>query len=161
VVRKIPFIILSLILAQNFLFAAAPRQTKTAELANNFTLLDLEDNAVSLSDFRGRRVILFFWTTWCPHCRRELRQLNDMQTEFLRSGTQLLAINIEESAGKVRRFMQNQPCYYKILLDSDAMIAQDYGIVGVPTYVFIDREGHVTSFSHYFSQNKYKEMISR
>ena len=84
--KKINLVVLSLVLVQNFLFAAQPLRTETSELATNFTLLDLENKEFSLSDFKGKPVILFFWTTWCPYCRGELKKLNTMHAQFLRDG---------------------------------------------------------------------------
>jgi peroxiredoxin len=161
VVKKIFSIVLPLILVQNFLFAASPLQAKTGELAINFNLLDLEDQEISLSEFRGMPVILFFWTTWCPFCREELKQLNLMHRELSENGMEVLAINVEERAEKVQRFIQRYPFSYKVLLDKDATVARDYGILGVPTYIFIDKESRIVSYSHYFPQEKYNDIISK
>jgi len=162
VVKKILFLALSLTFLQNFLFAAAPPlQTKSGELAADFTLLDLENKAVSLSHFKGKPIILFFWTTWCPYCREELKQLNALQAEFAKSNTEVLAINIEEPTEKVQRFILNNPVYYKVLLDRDATLSEDYGVMGVPTYVFINKDRRIVANSHYFSPAKYRDIISR
>jgi len=161
VVKKIFFFVLSLLLAYNFLSAASPLETKGAGAAHDFTLFDLDSREVSLSDFKGKPTILFFWTTWCPYCREELKQLNTMQLELSKNNTQVLAINVEEPAEKVQRFILNNPVRYKVLLDKDATVSEDYGILGVPTYVFIDKERRVASYSHYFSPNKYKNIISK
>jgi peroxiredoxin len=147
------------VLVQNILFAIEPSKTKTSELATDFTLLDLNNQKVSLSDFRGKPLILFFWTTWCPYCREELKQLKVMHLEFSRSGTELLAINVEEAREKVQRFMKRLSLTYKVLLDEDAQVAINYAILGVPTYVYIDKEGRIASYGHYFSHNKYNEII--
>ncbi|MFH0913042.1 MAG: TlpA disulfide reductase family protein [Candidatus Omnitrophota bacterium] len=161
-VKKIFLIALFLIFAQNFLFAAAPAlENKSGESAIDFTLLDLNSKAVSLSDFKGKPRILFFWTTWCPYCRGELKQLNALQAELAKSNTEVLAINIEEPAEKVRRFMENNPFYYRVLLDTDAAVSADYAVMGVPTYVFIDKEEHIAATSHYFSPSKYKNIVSQ
>jgi len=162
VVKKTFLFALSLIFLQNFLFAAAPPlQTKGGELATDFTLSDLENRAISLFDFKGKPIILFFWTTWCPYCRGELKQLNALQAQFAKSNTEVLAINIEEPAEKVLSFVKNNPVYYKVLLDEDAAVSGDYGVMGVPTYVFIDKEGRTVSSGNYFSPSKYKNIISR
>jgi len=162
VVKKVFFIALFLIFAQNSLFAAAPAlENKSGESAVDFTLLDLDNKAISLSDFKGKPRILFFWTTWCPYCRGELKQLNALRVELAKSNTEVLAINIEEPAEKVRRFMENSPVYYKVLLDMDAAVSEDYGVRGVPTYIFIDKEGHLAATSHYFSPSMYKNIASK
>jgi peroxiredoxin len=158
-VKKINLVVLFLMLAQGLLFAAQPLRTETSELATNFTLLDLENKEFSLSDFKGKPVILFFWTTWCPHCRKELKQLNTTCADLLRDGVELVAINIEEPADKVQRFMGSYPFSCRVLLDRDAEVAQAFGILGVPTYILINKEGRIVFEHNYFPQKEYKELI--
>jgi peroxiredoxin len=158
-VKKISLIALSSVLVQNFLFAAQPLRTETPEIATNFTLLDLENKEFSLSDFKGKPVILFFWTTWCPYCRGELKQLNTMHAQFLRDGVELVAINIEEPAAKVQRFMGSYPFSYRVLLDTDAKVAGAFGVLGVPTYILINKEGCIVFNSNYFPQKEYNDLI--
>ena len=160
-IKKIFLIALSLMLVQNFLFAAQPLQTKTSELATNFTLLDLENKEFSLSDFKSKPVILFFWTTWCPYCRKELKQLNTMHAELLKNGVELAAVNVEEPADKVQRFIQSYPFSYRVLLDIDAKVAEAYDILGVPTYILINKKGRIVFNNHYFPQKEYKDLISK
>ena len=158
-IKKISLIVLSLALVQNYLFAAQPIKTKTPELAANFTLLDLEKKEFSLSDFKGKPVILFFWTTWCPYCRKELKQLNDMHRELLQNGVGLVAINVEEPADRVQRFIESHPFSSRVLLDTDAKVASAYGILGVPTHIFINKEGRIVFDNHYFPQKEYNDLI--
>ena len=157
--KKINLVVLSLVLVQNFLFAAQPLRTETSELATNFTLLDLENKEFSLSDFKGKPVILFFWTTWCPYCRGELKQLNTIHAQFLQNSVELVVINVEESADKIQRFTRSYPFSYRVLLDTDAEVAQAFGILGVPTYILINKEDHVVFNNHYFPQKEYKDLI--
>jgi peroxiredoxin len=158
-VKKINLVVLFLMLAQGLLFAAQPLRTETPELATNFTLLDLENKEFSLSDIKGKPVILFFWTTWCPYCRGELKQLNIMHAQFLRDGVELVAINIEEPAAKVQRFTGSYPFSYRVLLDTDAEVAQAFGILGVPTYILINKEGRIVFEHNYFPQKEHKDLI--
>ena len=146
-------------LVQNFLFAAQPLRTETSELATNFTLLDLENKEFSLSDFKGKPIILFFWTTWCPHCRKELKLLNALHAELLQNGVELVAINVEETADKVQKFMGSYPLSYRVLLDTDTKVAQAYGILGVPTYILINKEGRIVFSGWSFPQKEYKDLI--
>lgn len=157
-VKKALLFILCLILIENFSYAAAPLKAKTDESAFDFVLLDLENKGVSFSALRGKPVILFFWTTWCPYCRNELKELNDKQKELSRTNTQVLAINIEESIDKVQKFINNRTFSYKVLLDKDAAIASRYSVLGVPTYIYINKKGNIVSYSNYFSQAKYEDI---
>lgn len=155
-VKKIPFIILLLLSIQS-LFAQRPQETKTTESAIDFNLLDLDNRMVSLSDFSGKALILFFWTTWCPFCQEELKKLDIVYPELKNEG-ELLAINVGESFSSVERFIRKNPVKYKVVLDRDMGVAKSYGIIGVPTYIFIDKKGHIIFNSHYFIK-EYKELI--
>ncbi|MDD4980735.1 MAG: TlpA disulfide reductase family protein [Candidatus Omnitrophica bacterium] len=160
-VKKPLLFIFCLILMQNFSYAAAvPPKPKTSELAPapDFMLLDLEGKEISLAALKGKPIILFFWTTWCPYCRGELKELNDKQAEISRNDTQVLAINIEEPAEKVGRFMNNRLVFYKVLLDKEASVANSYSVIGVPTYVYINKAGYIASSSNYFSHSKYEDI---
>ncbi len=158
-IKKISLIALSLVLVQNFLFAAQPLRNETPERASNFTLLDLENKQFSLSDFKGKPIILFFWTTWCPYCRKELKQLNTMHAQFLRDGVELVAINVEEPVDKVQKFIGSYPFSFRVLLDTDGKVAGAYGILGVPTYILINKEGQVVFSGWSFPHKEYKDLI--
>ncbi len=151
------FVLAMLFAAQNSLFAAEPLQNRNPELAANFTLLDLKNKECSLSDFKGKPLVLFFWTTWCPYCRKELKQLNSMHAELLNNKMEVLAINVEEPADKVQRVSGIQSFSYRVLLDTDGKVAEAYGILGIPTYFLIDKEGRIVFMNHYFPQEEYKK----
>ncbi len=158
-IKKINLVVLFLVLVQNFLFAAQPLRNETPERTSNFTLLDLEKKQFSLSDFKSKPIILFFWTTWCPYCRKELKQLNTMQAQFLRDGVELVAINVEEPVDKVQKFIGSYLFSFRVLLDTDGKVAGAYGILGVPTYNLINKEGRIVFDNHYFPQKEYKDLI--
>jgi len=153
-------IVLVLWSAQESLFAnEAIHKNKESELADDFNLSDLNNKKVSLSKLRGRSVVLFFWTTWCPFCRRELKALNNMYADLTKDGIELLAINIEEPAYKVDNFVKTNKFVFRVLLDKDMAVAESYEILGVPTYVLIDKKGHIVFEDHYFPQKEYKDLI--
>ncbi len=158
-IKKIFLIALSLILVQNFLFAAQPLRNKTPEPATNFTLLDLENKEFSLSDLRGKPIILFFWTTSCPYCRKELKLLNTMHAGLLKEGVELVSINEDEFADRVPKFIKDYSLSYRVLLDTDNNVARAYGILGVPTYIFINKEGRIVFSDWSFPQKEYKDLI--
>ena len=158
-IKKINLVVLFLVLVQNFLFAAQPLRTETSELATNFTLLDLENKEFSVSDLKGKPIILFFWTIGCYYCRGEIKKLNTMHADLLRDGVELVAINVEDPIDKVQRFMGSYPFSYRILLDTDAEVARAFGILGVPTYILINKEGRIVFEHNYFPQKEYKDLI--
>ena len=110
--------------------------------APNFTLTDLEENTVSLSDYSDKVVALFFWATWCPYCQKETPRLIKLRQEFP-DKLEILAINYKESIGRVKNFSLEYGINYKILLDKNGEVFRLYNIVGVPGVIILDREGSV------------------
>jgi peroxiredoxin len=159
-VKKLSLAILLLLSSETFLLAAQPLKLKTDESAVNFTVPDLENKQVSLSDFKERPVILFFWTTWCPFCQRELKMLSNIYGRLQKDGLELLAINIGESSSRIDNFTKNYHLNFRVFLDKDAEVADAYDILGVPTYVFINKKGQIMSRDNYFDPEKYKELTS-
>lgn len=121
-----------------FLFALS--FIKTA-IAQEIVLNDLNANPVNLSSFQGKPAILFFWTTWCPYCRKELKILNQMYPQIKNEGIVVFAINVGEADYKVKNFFGDYALNFKVLLDKDGRLADKYNIAGVPTYIFLDRSG--------------------
>jgi len=132
------------------------------KLAPNFKLKDLYNNEYSLSNYKDKQpVVLFFWTTWCPYCRKELGHLNERYLELCKAGFELFAIDVGESAEKVDRAAKSYSLAFKILLDQDTKVAESYEVMGVPTYVLIDKKGRIISKDNFFPEEKYKELISK
>ncbi len=130
------------------------------KLAPDFTLQDLSQNTLTLSSYRDKQpVMLLFWTTWCPYCRSELKTLKDNYETLKKDGVGLLAIDSAELPAKVGNFIKNYNLPFRVFLDQDGRVAGSYGILGVPTYIYIDKKGHVVSKGHYFSEEMYKELI--
>lgn len=158
-IKRIMPVVLSLILAQGILFAASPLSSGAPEAVPDFSLMDLKNEQFYLSDFKGKPVVLFFWTTWCPYCREELSMLDDMRAQLSRDGIEIFAVNAGESSGKVLRLLGNRPVSYRVLLDTDYEVAHAFGIAGVPTYILIDKEGRVVFSDNRFPQNEYKDLL--
>jgi peroxiredoxin len=135
-----------------FVYAQGTRE------ATNFTLDDLDNHKVTLKDFKGKPLILFFWTTWCPYCRRAMAQLSKTYLEIKANNIELLAINIEESEEKIKRFLRPYTIEFKVLQDSDASVAYIYDIIGIPTYILIDREFNIIFEDNYFPR-EYKDLL--
>jgi peroxiredoxin len=137
-------------------------EAKTGGLAADFKLEDLSQNTFSLSSYRDKQpVVLFFWTTWCPYCRTELKNLNEIYPQLRKDGWELLAINVGEPAYKVDNFVQGKGLTFKVLLDKDTAVADAYGLMGVPTYFFVDKKGNIILRENYFPLAKYKELNAK
>jgi peroxiredoxin len=87
--------------------------------------------------------------------------LNQKYPELLKDGLGLLAINVGERAYKVDNFVKSYKLTYKILLDEDTTVADAYEVLGVPTYVLINKKGNISFVSHSFPEDKYKDLIQK
>ncbi len=119
---------------------------EVGDMAPDFTLLDLDGNAVTLSELRGRPVILNFWATWCPPCRLEMPELEETQRAYADDDVVLLTVNQDESAEQVRDFFDELGLTLPAVLDPDGDVGNAYGAFYLPSTVFIDSDGIMTAF---------------
>lgn len=120
---------------------------KAGDIAPNFVLNDLEGNPVSLTDFRGRPVIVNFWASWCAPCKVEMPELQAAYEEYEDDGLVILALNQDEPAGTARDFFyEEMELTFTPLLDEHNVVSGLYSSLDVlPMTYFIDREGVVTA----------------
>lgn len=85
----------------------------------------------------GEKVILFFWTTWCPYCRIQIKTLNNLYEELESKDFKVYFINLQESRRKVYSVKKKMKIKYPILLDTLGSLGYRYKITGMPTYVFL------------------------
>jgi len=116
----------------------------------DFTLPDAGGKTVSLGQFIGRKpVLLIFWATWCPQCKESVPDINRMHREPAENGNvQILALDFMESPAKVNSFLSARMVAFPVLLDRKGIVARMYQVVGIPTYILIDRKGKVVYRGH-------------
>jgi cytochrome c biogenesis protein CcmG/thiol:disulfide interchange protein DsbE len=115
------------------------------------TLKDLDGNNVSLSEYKGKVILVNFWATWCDPCRVEIPWLIEMQQKYGPNGFVILGIALDEEGKSVvapfvakERFDVNgtkEPMSYKILIGNDEAADKFGGLFGYPTSVLISRDG--------------------
>jgi peroxiredoxin len=117
--------------------------------AADFTLPDLDGRPVTLGPFLGKTpVLLVFWATWCPECKAAIPEINALATGPLAGKLQVFGLDFRESREKVAQAVKSRGIRYPVLLDEAGQAARAYGIVGIPTYVLIDRRGNVAYRGH-------------
>jgi len=140
---------------------ATEARSQENKLAADFKLKDLNNLSHTLSSYKNKKaVLLFFWTTWCPFCRNELRSLNAIYPKLKKEGWEVFGIDVAESAHKVKKFIKQYSLDFKILLDKDRSTAQSYNIIGVPTFILVDKNGRIVFKGNRFPQTRYKDLIS-
>ncbi|HFD78779.1 MAG TPA: TlpA family protein disulfide reductase [Gammaproteobacteria bacterium] len=117
----------------------------TPTAAPDFRLKDMDGEEHALSDYRGKVVMLNFWATWCPPCRREMPSMEAVYQSFKGQDFVVLAVNEWESEDHVFAFMGQLPVdpSFPILFDTDSKVAPLFGVKGLPTTVLIDRRGRI------------------
>ena len=109
--------------------------------APDFTLEDVSGKRVSLSSFKGNPVLLNFWATWCPYCRKERGHLNTFYSDYRDKGLIILSVSTDSSVNRLREFLKKTPADFIVLSDSKRMVASSYSINGLPTSYLINSDG--------------------
>jgi peroxiredoxin len=135
-------IVTALLLSAGAGFAAGQANRK----APDFTLEDMQGNKVSLSDFRGKIVMINFWATWCPPCVEEMPSMEKLHQRFKGDDFVLLAINVEADARPiVENFLKKNHYTFPVLLDGDARVQQLFGAYRFPETLIINRRGEIVT----------------
>jgi peroxiredoxin len=115
------------------------------DTAYDFELVDADGRQVRLSDFKGKVVVLDFWATWCPPCRKEIPGFVALHNELQSKGVEVVGVSLDDDWEPVRPFMSSFDITYTIVL-GDQDVADRYGNVrSIPTTFVIDRDGIIRS----------------
>jgi thiol-disulfide isomerase/thioredoxin len=110
----------------------------------DFTLKDLHGKKVTLSDLKGKIVLVNFWATWCPPCRKEMPDLDAIYKKYADQGLVILSIS-DESMLKVGPFIESAGYKPEVLLDPDGTVHKLYNIDGIPKSFVYDRDGKMVA----------------
>jgi peroxiredoxin len=133
---------------------AACTESKKKVPAPDFTLQSMDGNFVSLSDFRGRPVMLTFWRINCSACQFQLPFTQELFDKWSSDSLVVLTINISDRAADIKDYMTSRKATYPVLLDTQGEVTQSYGLLGVPTTFFIDAEGFIKAYQVGAFQNE-------
>jgi peroxiredoxin len=128
--------------------------SKNSILAPDFTLADLKGQKISLSDLRGKVVLLNFWGTWCGPCKREIPDFVSLSKKHKKNGLEIIGVTLSSgSPDKIKDFSEKWNINYTLLTDINGNETQSvtarYGqatsqpITGIPTTFIIDRDGYI------------------
>ena len=124
------------------------------EPAPDFALTNLDGETVRLSDFRGKTVVLNFWASWCPPCREEMPEFQELWDERGEDGSDdlvMLALDflVQDTMADARGFVEGRGFTFPVLFDTaDGSVADRYRVRGLPATFFIDSEGVVRSVNY-------------
>ncbi len=130
-----------------FAFAATPNAivgpAQIGKPIAHFSLTDLNGVTHAIADYRGRPVLINGWATWCPPCKAEMPALHAFYLKHKAEGFELLAINSGESRSVVQQFIGQMGFTFPVLLDTNKDVLDGLGVSGLPTSIFVGRDGTV------------------
>ncbi len=135
------------------------QQTLIGKPAADFTLNTVQGNKVNMTEYRGgKKAVIFFWATWCPHCRVELKRLGGLRDELAAKGIQMIVVSLGEDKNTVQDYLERHHYDFDVLLDEDQSLEDSYQLMGVPTLFFINEKGVIKFVDHSFLDN-YEEVF--
>ena len=131
--------------------------------APGFTLQSTTGEQVSLASLKDKVVMVNFWATWCVPCRQEMPHLQALYERYESLGFELLAVNVEKnSAEGVRKWLEETPVTFPVLLDGNNQVTKLYKVQTMPSTVLIGRDGTMRFIHHGYKpgyENEYQTQV--
>jgi len=105
------------------------------------------DRRVSLSELRGKVVVVNFWASWCLECRPEMPVLENLHRELASRGLAIVGVNAREEARAITRYAKQLGLTFPLVLDPAGKINDLYGVIGLPTTFVVARDGRAVAFA--------------
>jgi thiol-disulfide isomerase/thioredoxin len=118
------------------------------EPAPHFAAKTIDGEKFTSDALRGKVVLIQFWATWCQYCKKDEPALEAVTKEFEKDGLVVLAVDMGEPRRKVKKYVEESPRPWKIVLAEDTTLAAICEAKSYPLYVLIDREGLVAGTQH-------------
>ena len=117
---------------------------RTDQSAPNFQLTNLQEDVVNLADYRGQKVIINFWTTWCRVCKAEMPHVEKLYEHYKDDNVVILSVNVtsqERNIADIERYVDEQQLTFPILLDEAGVASKHYKVNAYPTTFILDELG--------------------
>ena len=126
------------------------------KIAPDFSLKTIDGEDIRLSAFRGKKLVhITFWATWCPACLTEIPKLIKLNQAIADKPVTILAINVgvNDSIQKIRKLQERIQMPYRIIFDESGYVAQQYGIMGIPTHIVVGKDGKILNTFNQLPEN--------
>ena len=111
-----------------------------------FTATDLAGHEQTLEGYAGQVLVLHFWASWCPYCRKEIPKLQTLQEDrWTSDGVRVIAVSTDHDPSTLKQFIKERGVTYPVIADGehDLAISEQYGISGIPVTYVIGRDGRI------------------
>ena len=116
-----------------------------ANIAPDFTMLDMDGNEVTLASFFGKPIVLNFWASWCGPCKMEMPDIQKFYEEY-GEDIHFLLVSVDDSLDTAKAFIAENGYTFPVYFDASSMGAYTYGASSIPLTFFIDAEGNLTAY---------------
>lgn len=155
-------VILYLCVVWAFLLPHCTKEKKSPPgLAPDFTLKTLDDQEITLSNLKGKVILLDFWATWCGPCRESIPHLIQLYKDYRENGFEMIGISLDKGdATVVHHFAKSMDIPYPIVMATEEVI-RNYRVTSIPTTFFIDKEGKIRERITGFNSSIAQQMNSK
>lgn len=124
----------------------ASSELASTELAPSWQLYDETGQLIQSSDFLGKPLIIHFWATWCPYCKKLQPGLNRLYLKYQDQGLQMIAISFNEDEGaRPQEELDNRGMAFNTVVKGGKVARELFAVTGTPTTVFINRRGEIVA----------------
>ena len=116
-----------------------------ANIAPDFTMLDMEGNEVTLASFFGKPIVLNFWASWCGPCKMEMPEIQKFYDKYGQE-IHFLLVSVDDSLDAAKTFISDSGYTFPVYFDTTSVGAYTYGASSIPLTFFIDAEGNLTAY---------------
>ncbi len=128
-----------------------PKNSLIGQQATDIVLGKSDGTTSSVLASRGgKKAILVFWASWCPHCYQELGNINDNLASIEHTGVNVILVDVGETKGEVNSYFDRRQMKLVSFIDGDSALQDPYHLIGVPTMVFIDDKGIIKNVTNEF-----------
>jgi cytochrome c biogenesis protein CcmG/thiol:disulfide interchange protein DsbE len=156
------FLIFNFCLALAFLLPHCTQKSQESTSAPNFSLKTLGGQEITLSELKGKVILLDFWATWCGPCKESIPHLVQIYKTNQEKGFELIGMSMDKKgeADTVRHFVRSMDIPYPIIMTPED-VARNYGIKGLPTTILIDKEGKIREKIVGFNSSIARQMAAK